>query len=117
MLDNKQYEAQMISGEQKENDLIESCIAHILTSIDIDEWAAKIAEKALREYQLPRVMTMLEVAKWAKTPAEMRDPVYYQSEGGNNGRWIVNTDDVDKICKEVISGHSKCWTKRPLASR
>lgn len=45
---------------------IQSCIDHIKTSVDIDPWAAELAEKALRQYE-PRVMTLDEV-KYSSDP-------------------------------------------------
>lgn len=41
---------------------IQSCIDHIKTSVDIDPWAAELAEKALRQYEL-RVMKLDEVTE------------------------------------------------------
>ena len=35
---------------QENQDMIQSCIDHIKTAVDVDAWAAELAEKALRHY-------------------------------------------------------------------
>lgn len=103
---------------------IQSCIDHIKTAIDIDPWAAELAEKALRQYE-PRVMTLDEV-KYSSDPVwlEWKDiftkPAFMHTdqvttEDGRNAitfvlfgdeEWYTYADD--DYGKEV-----RCWTSRP----
>lgn len=67
---------------------------------------------ALLKAQEPRVMTLEEVFVWAETPAEKRDPIFFEQRKGPNG-WIANSacpKDYYLYCED---GDARCWTSRP----
>ena len=67
---------------------IQSCIDHIKTSVDIDPWAAELAEKALRQYE-PRVMA------WDEVRAAMKAPIWKETKSMHNALyqgWVLAYD-------------------------
>ena len=103
---------------------IQSCIDHIKTSIDIDPWAAELAEKALRQYE-PRVMTLDEVKCSS-------DPVWLEWRYVYTKPALLHSDQITtEDCRNAITftlfgseewyifaddGYGKswrCWTARP----
>ena len=68
----------------------------------------------LLKAQEPRAMTLEEVWEWATTPAEKRDPIFFeQKEGKGPSGWICNSlcpKDYYYCCLEK---DARCWTSRP----
>ena len=118
-------------GEVGMTSRIQSCIDHIKTSVDIDPWAAELAEKALRQYE-PRVMTLDEV-KYSS------DPVWLEWRNGYIKPAFLHSDQITtEDCRNAITLHTffgsgsdewhifaeddygkeiRCWTSRPTEAQ
>ena len=62
----------------------------------------------------PRVMTLEEVLEWAATPAEKRDPIFFeQKEGKGPNGWICNSVCPKDYYFCCLDKDARCWTARP----
>lgn len=69
---------------------------------------------SLLKEQEPRVMTLEEVLEWAKTPAEKRDPIFFeQKEGKGPSGWICNSLCPKDYYLCCLDKDARCWTSRP----
>lgn len=64
--------------------------------------------------QLPRLMSLGEVLAWAETPAEKRDPIFFeQKKGKGPSGWICNSLCPKDYYLCCLDGVARCWTSRP----
>lgn len=64
--------------------------------------------------QEPRVLTLEEVLAWAETPAEKRDPVFFeQKKGIGPSGWICNSLCPKEYYLCCLDKDARCWTSRP----
>lgn len=69
---------------------------------------------AFLKAQEPRVMTLEEVLEWAETPAEKRDPIFFeQKEGKGPNGWICNSVCPKDYYLCCLDKDARCWTSRP----
>lgn len=69
---------------------------------------------SLLKAQEPRVMTLEEVLEWAETPAEKRDPIFFeQKEGKGPSGWICNSVCPKDYYLCCLDKDARCWTARP----
>ena len=69
---------------------------------------------SLLKAQEPRVMTLEEVLEWAETPAEKRDPIFFeQKEGKGPNGWICNSVCPKDYYLCCLDKDARCWTARP----
>lgn len=87
--------------------------AHELADYKVQE-QIKEASKAdfLKLCESPRVMSLEEAQKWADTPLEYRDPVFYEDRILERAWWVLDSD-VRNYLMAIKSGDGRFWTSRP----
>lgn len=69
---------------------------------------------SLLKAQEPRVMTPEEVLTWAETPAEKRNPIFFeQKKGKGPSGWICNSLCPKDYYLCCLGKEARCWTSQP----
>lgn len=93
---------------------MEETRAAFILELQVENEKLKDQINDLQTAKTPKVMTLEEVLEWAETPAEKRDPIFFeQKEGKGPNGWICNSVCPKDYYLCCLDKDARCWTARP----